>query len=57
MRVRALLRFGEEGLKHQRLFSLYAAAFERDFGSPCVAARNLADVANVLLSHRRSRSC
>jgi signal transduction histidine kinase len=50
-RVRALLRSSEEGLKHQRLFSLYAAAFERDFGSPCRCTRNTADIANVLLSH------
>ncbi len=41
----------KRGLKHQRLFSLYAAAFERDFGTPCRAPRNTADVANVLLSH------
>lgn len=50
-RLRALLRFSEEGLKHQRLFSLYSSAFERDFGSPCHAVRTTSDIAHLLLSH------
>jgi hypothetical protein len=49
--VRALLRFGEEELKHQKLFKRYCANFRRDFPSEVFVLGNAADVANVILSH------
>jgi hypothetical protein len=49
--VRALLRFGEEELKHQKLFQTYCAAFRRDFGSEVRVLSAASDVASVILSH------
>lgn len=48
--LRALLRFGDEELKHQQLFSRFASAFERDFPTPCGCVPNAAGVAAVILS-------
>lgn len=48
--VRALLRFGDEEVKHQQLFRRFAAAFARDFGSPCACVPDAAAVASVILT-------
>jgi hypothetical protein len=48
--IRALLRFGEEEAKHQRLFIRYKEAFDRDFGHACEVLGSAAEVANVILS-------
>jgi hypothetical protein len=49
--IRALLRFGEEELKHQKLFKRYCAAFRRDFGLDCKLLGSAAEVANVVLDN------
>jgi hypothetical protein len=48
--IRALLRFGEEEVKHQTLFKRYCEAFNRDFGTPCAVLDNAAEVARIVLS-------
>jgi hypothetical protein len=48
--IRALLRFGEEEVKHQRLFVRYREAFERDFGHACDVLESAAEVAGAILS-------
>ncbi|MEZ4448065.1 MAG: diiron oxygenase [Nannocystaceae bacterium] len=49
--LRALLRFGEEEIKHQALFHRYCASFARDFGSPCEVLGSPAAVAGVILAN------
>lgn len=49
--LRALLRFGEEEIKHQTLFHRYCASFARDFGSPCEVLGSPAAVAGVILAN------
>ena len=48
--IRALLRFGEEEVKHQTLFKRYSQAFNRDFGTACGVLDNAAEVARIVLS-------
>jgi hypothetical protein len=48
--LRALMRFAEEELKHQELFSRYIAAFKTQFGGPCGVLDNAAEVTGVILS-------
>jgi hypothetical protein len=48
--IRALLRFGEEEVKHQTLFKRYIQTFNRDFGTPCGVLDNAAEVARIVLS-------
>lgn len=48
--LRALMRFAEEELKHQELFSRYVNAFKTQFGGPCGVLDNAAEVAGVVLS-------
>jgi hypothetical protein len=48
--LRALLRFGEEELKHQALFKRYCTAFSRDFGARCEVLGSAADVAHFILN-------
>jgi hypothetical protein len=47
--LRALLRFGEEEIKHQTLFQRYCAAFKAAFKGPCETLGSAAEVANVIL--------
>src|SRR6185436_11729445 len=47
--LRALLRFAEEELKHQQMFSRYCAAFKAAFRGPCEVLGSAAEVANVIL--------
>jgi hypothetical protein len=47
--LRALLRFGEEELKHQLMFQRYCAAFRAAFRGPCEVLGSAAAVANVIL--------
>ncbi|MCA9628214.1 MAG: diiron oxygenase [Myxococcales bacterium] len=48
--IRALVRFADEEVKHQRLFERYRAAFDRDFASPAEVLESAAEVAQVILS-------
>jgi hypothetical protein len=48
--LRALMRFAEEELKHQELFTRYVSAFKAKFGGPCGVLDNAAEVAGVILS-------
>lgn len=48
--MRALLRFSDEEVKHQMLFSRFCAAFARDFGHPCEVLGSASEVAAVILS-------
>jgi hypothetical protein len=48
--IRALLRFGEEEIKHQQLFGRYLKLFAESFGSPCKVLDNAAEIAAVILS-------
>lgn len=48
--IRALVRFADEEVKHQRLFERYRAAFDRDFPSPAEVLETAAEVAQVILS-------
>jgi hypothetical protein len=48
--IRALLRFGEEEIKHQALFHRYCKLFAESFGSPCKVLDNAAEIAAVILS-------
>jgi hypothetical protein len=47
--IRALLRFGDEELKHQQLFRRFEAAFVRDFGSPCEGVGSAEEAAGFIL--------
>lgn len=48
--IRALVRFADEEVKHQRLFQRYRAAFDRDFGAAPEVLESAAEVAQVILS-------
>jgi hypothetical protein len=48
--IRALLRFGEEEIKHQQLFERYLKLFAESFGTPCKVLDNAAEIAAVILS-------
>lgn len=48
--IRALLRFGEEEVKHQALFHRYCKMFAESFGSPVKVLDNAAEIAAVILS-------
>jgi hypothetical protein len=48
--IRALVRFADEEVKHQKLFLRYCEAFNRDFGHPCGVLGAAAQVAAVILS-------
>ncbi len=48
--IRALLRFGEEEVKHQTLFLRYCQKFRQEFGSECRVLGQPADVAQIILS-------
>lgn len=48
--IRALSRFVDEEVKHQRLFQRYRRAFDRDFGIPCPVLESAAEVAEIILS-------
>ncbi len=47
--LRALLRFADEEVKHQQLFTRFRAAFDRDFGFECDVIANPQAVAEVIL--------
>jgi hypothetical protein len=49
--LRALLRFGEEEVKHQTLFKRYCIAFQRDFGRECKLLGSASEVANIILAN------
>lgn len=48
--IRALARFADEEIKHQKLFQRYREAFLRDFAHPCEVLGQAAEVASVILS-------
>lgn len=48
--LRALMRFADEELKHQQLFTRYIEAFQTSFGTPCGVLDNAAEVAGVIMS-------
>jgi hypothetical protein len=48
--LRALLRFADEEVKHQRLFMRFRETFEKSFGTHCDVIENPAAVAEVILS-------
>lgn len=50
VRVRSLLRFAEEELKHQELFRRSMALFEQGFGTQCGLISGREDVAKIVLS-------
>jgi hypothetical protein len=50
-RLRALLKFSEEEVKHQTLFLNFVAMFKDQFESDCTFLNNAEDVANIILSH------
>jgi hypothetical protein len=47
--VRALLRFAEEEVKHQKMFRRYCEFFRRDYGSPCEVLGHSIAVAEIIL--------
>src|SRR5262249_6183347 len=53
VRLRSLLRFAEEELKHQELFRRSMALFDQGFGAKCGLIPGREDVANVVLSKSR----
>ena len=53
VRLRSLLRFAEEELKHQELFRRSMALFDRGFGVKCGLIPGREDVAKVVLSKSR----
>ena len=53
VRLRALLRFAEEELKHQELFRRSMALFDHGFGTACGLIPNREEVAKVVLSKSR----
>lgn len=48
--VRALMRFGDEELKHQQLFRRFQAAFRHDFGTRCDGVGSPEEAAGFILS-------
>lgn len=50
IRLRALLRFAEEELKHQEMFRRSMELFDRGFGSPCGLLPGREEVARAVLS-------
>lgn len=50
MAMRALLRFADEEVKHQQLFTRFRDAFDRDFGVRAGVLDNAAQVAGVIMS-------
>lgn len=48
--LRALLRFGDEEVKHQHMFRRFKTAFEGGFGSSCDVVDNAVEVAGFILS-------
>lgn len=48
--LRAMLRFAEEEVKHQQMFSRFGEMFDRDFGSTCELVDSPQAVAEVILS-------
>ncbi|MEE9549781.1 MAG: hypothetical protein V3W08_05210, partial [Candidatus Binatia bacterium] len=53
VRLRSLLRFAEEELKHQELFRPSMALFDQGFGTKCSLIPGREDVAKVVLSKSR----
>lgn len=53
VRLRALLRFAEEELKHQELFRRSMELFDQGFGTTCGLLPNREEVAKVVLSKSR----
>ena len=53
VRLRSLLRFAEEELKHQELFRRAMALFDHGFGTACGLIPNREEVAKVVLSKSR----
>jgi hypothetical protein len=54
-RLRALIRFAEDEIKHQQMFRRSMALFEKGFGTPCGVIPGREDVARVVLG--KSRLC
>jgi hypothetical protein len=54
-RLRALLRFAEEEIKHQQMFRRSMATFEKGFGTACGVIPGREDVARIVLG--KSRLC
>jgi hypothetical protein len=54
-RLRALLRFAEEEIKHQQMFRRSMAMFEKGFGTACGVIPGREDVARIVLG--KSRLC
>jgi hypothetical protein len=52
-RLRALLRFSEEEVKHQMLFNKYVSLFNKNFPTRCEFLSGADDVANVILSNSK----
>jgi hypothetical protein len=50
LKLRALLRFAEEEVKHQQMFLRFRAMFDRDFGSPVDLVDSPQAVARVILA-------
>ena len=48
--IRALVRFADEEVKHQKLFARYREAFRRDFAHECEVLGQAVEVAGVILS-------
>src|SRR5262245_26613599 len=48
--LRAMLRFAEEEVKHQKMFQRFKVMFDRSFGSECDLVQNPQAVAGVILS-------
>lgn len=48
--LRAMLRFADEEVKHQKMFLRFYAAFERGFGTKCEVVESPQAVAQVILS-------
>ena len=48
--LRALLRFAEEEVKHQKLFLRFGSMFKQQFGTPCAVVESPQAVAEVILS-------
>jgi hypothetical protein len=48
--LRAMLRFAEEEVKHQQLFTRFRELFDHQFGHPCVLVEGPQAVAEVILS-------
>lgn len=48
--IRALVRFADEEVKHQRLFQRYRRSFDASFGHPAKVLETAGEVASVVLS-------